>query len=59
MSRRRINRCLECKLPLKNIQTNQWMCDQSPSMCKLSTKVLFLDNPSEEEEWDINGDGLP
>ena len=45
-----LNRCSECKTPLKNIQTNQWMCDQSPNMCKMSTKVLFLNNPKEEEE---------
>lgn len=50
MKRRKIHRCLECTKPLKNIQTNQWMCDQSPSMCNMSTKVLFLDKPSEEEE---------
>lgn len=50
MSRRRINRCVECTKPLKNIQTNQWMCDQSPSMCKMSTKVIFLDNPEQKDE---------
>ncbi len=50
MSRRRINRCIECKKPLKHIQTNQWMCDQSPSSCKMSVKVIFLNNPKDEEE---------
>ena len=50
MKRRKIHRCLECTKPLKNIQTNQWMCDQSPSMCKMSTKVIFLNDPREEEE---------
>lgn len=48
--RKRINRCSGCEKPLKNIQTNQWMCDQSPSVCKMSTKVIFIDNPKEEEE---------
>ena len=48
MSKRRIiNRCSECKEPLKNIQTNQWMCQQSPSRCKMSAKVKFI---HEEEE---------
>ena len=50
MSRRKINRCVKCKEPLKNIQTNQWMCDQSPSMCDMSTKVIFLDNPELKDE---------
>ena len=50
MSRKRINRCIECKEPLKNIQTNQWMCDQSPSNCSMSIKVIFLNNPADEEE---------
>ena len=50
MSRRRINRCVECKEPLRHIISNQWMCDQSPIKCKLSTKVLFLNNPADEEE---------
>ena len=45
--RKKINRCDECKEPLKNIQTNQWMCQQSPTKCKESTKVLFM---HEEEE---------
>jgi hypothetical protein len=48
MSKRKIiNRCDECKEPLRNIQTNQWMCQQSPTKCKQSTKVLFI---HEEEE---------
>jgi hypothetical protein len=50
MSRKKINRCDECKQPLKHIQTNQWMCDQSPSNCILSLKILFLNNPEDEEE---------
>jgi hypothetical protein len=50
MSRRKINRCIECTNPLKNIQTNRWMCDQSPSVCKMSTKVIYLDNPADIEE---------
>ena len=50
MSRRRINRCVECTKPLKNIQTNQWMCDQAPSKCKMSIKVIFLDNPEHKDE---------
>jgi hypothetical protein len=48
MSKRKIiKRCEECKEPLKNIQNNQWMCDQSPSKCKASAKVKFI---HEEEE---------
>ena len=50
MSRKRINRCVECKTPLKHVQLNKWMCDQSPSNCKMSIKVIFLDNPVQEEE---------
>jgi hypothetical protein len=45
--RKRINRCDECKEPLKNIQNNQWMCQQSPTKCNKSTKVKFI---HEEEE---------
>ena len=48
--RRRINRCVECKEPLKHIQNNQWMCDQSPVKCNFSAKVVWLSNPIEEEE---------
>jgi hypothetical protein len=51
MSKRKIiNRCEECKEPLKHINNNQWMCDQSPTRCVQSTKVMFLNNPDEEEE---------
>ncbi len=50
MSRRKINRCMECNAPLKHIQNNQWMCDQSPSNCKLSAKVSFLNNPDLKED---------
>jgi len=45
MSRKRINRCVECKEPLKHLNNNQWMCDQSPSNCPLSIKVIYLNNP--------------
>ena len=48
--RRRISRCVECKEPLRHIQNNQWMCQQSPAKCKFSTKVVYLNNPTEEEE---------
>jgi|13_taG_2_1085334.scaffolds.fasta_scaffold29621_6 hypothetical protein len=48
MSKRKIiNRCEECKEPLRNIQNNQWMCQQSPIKCTKSTKVKFI---HEEEE---------
>ena len=50
MSRKKINRCLECKEQLKHIHNNQWMCDQSPNKCKESTRIVFLNNPDEEEE---------
>lgn len=50
MSRRRINRCVECNTPLKHISHNKWMCDQSPSNCKMSIKVIFLHSPVQEEE---------
>jgi hypothetical protein len=46
--RKRINRCNECKELLKNIQTNQWMCQQSLTKCKQSTKVLFIHEEEEE-----------
>lgn len=48
--RKRISRCVECKEPLRHIQNNQWMCQQSPSKCNLSAKVVWLSNPAEEEE---------
>jgi len=47
LDEKKINRCDECKEPLRNIQTNQWMCQQSPTKCKQSTKVMFI---HEEEE---------
>jgi len=47
MKRKKINRCLECKEPLKNIQNNKWICQQSPVKCNESTKVIFI---HEEEE---------
>ena len=50
MSRKKINRCVVCKAPLKHLDNNKWMCDQSPSKCNMSLKVLFLDNPKQEEE---------
>jgi hypothetical protein len=50
MSRKRINRCVECKEPLKHLDNNKWMCDQSPSKCSMSIKVIFLNNPADEEE---------
>jgi hypothetical protein len=50
MSRRRINRCVECKEPLRHISSNQWMCDQSSAKCKMSIKVVYLNNPADEEE---------
>ncbi len=49
MSRRKINRCSECKEPLKHVQTNQWMCQQSPNKCKASTKIKFITIKEEEE----------
>lgn len=50
MSRKKINRCVGCKTPLKHITLNKWMCDQAPSKCNMSLKVLFLNNPADEEE---------
>tara|TARA_B100001057_G_C22761874_1_gene916131 strand:- start:666 stop:824 length:159 start_codon:yes stop_codon:yes gene_type:complete len=50
MKRKKINRCIECKEPLKHIQNNKWMCNQSPINCRLSTKVIFLNNPEEKDE---------
>ena len=50
MSRRRINRCVECNTPLKHVQLNKWMCDQSPSSCTMSIKVVFLNNPEEKDD---------
>ena len=49
MSRKKINRCVECNTPLKHVQLNKWMCDQSPSSCTMSIKVVFLNNPEEKE----------
>ena len=50
MKRRRINRCINCNEPLKHIQSNQWMCDQSLKNCIMSLKVIFLNNPEEKDE---------
>lgn len=50
MKRRKIHRCVECNQPLRNIQTNQWMCDQSNSVCEMSLKVKFISIIEEEEE---------
>lgn len=47
MKRTKINRCEECKEPLKHIGSNKWMCDQSPTQCVSSAKVTFI---NEEEE---------
>ena len=47
MKRKKINRCEECKEPLKHVQTNQWMCQQSPTRCLASTKIKYI---HEEEE---------
>ena len=49
MSRRRINRCVECSTPLKHIANNKWMCDQSPTNCSMSIKVVFLDNLGQKD----------
>lgn len=48
--RRRINRCVGCKEPLKSIGGNRWMCDQAPSKCNFSTKVLWLSKAENLEE---------
>ena len=50
MSRRKIHKCVECNKPLKHIQNNKWWCDQSPTMCKMSAKVKFLNNPEQKDE---------
>ena len=50
IEQKKINRCVECKPPLKHIDNNKWMCDQSPSNCKMSIKVIFLNNPEEKED---------
>ena len=50
MSRKRINRCVECKEPLKHVDNNKWMCDQAPSKCSMSIKVIFLNNPEQKDE---------
>ena len=50
MSRKKIHRCIECKEPLKHLQLNKWMCDQSPSMCEMSAKVIYLNNPEHKDE---------
>ena len=50
MSRRKIYRCVECKTPLKHVDNNKWMCDQSPSNCKMSIKIVFLNQPQKKDE---------
>ena len=61
MPRRKINRCIQCENPLKHLDNNKWMCDQSPTVCVLSTQVKFLNNPDikdDEEEWMVTSDPL-
>ncbi len=41
---------MEGNAPLKHKQNKQWMWDQSPSNCKLSAKVSFLNNPDLKED---------
>ena len=48
--RKRINKCVECKEPLKRINNNQWMCDQAPSKCGFSAKVVYLSKAEKLEE---------
>lgn len=47
--RKKINRCVECKEPLKHVQTNQWMCQQSQSKCSQSIKIIYITVQEEEE----------
>ena len=49
MSRRKIYRCVECKTPLKHVANNKWMCDQSPSNCKMSIKDCFF-KPTQKKD---------
>lgn len=42
-------KCSECKNNLKNIQNNQWMCDQALQNCSQSLKVTYFNLPDEEE----------
>ena len=44
MSANKIPKCVECEKPLKHVQNNQWMCQQSLNMCKNSTRVIFVEN---------------
>ena len=37
-----MNKCSSCKNPLKHVQNNQWMCDQSLNVCEESTKIVFI-----------------
>jgi|DEB0MinimDraft_4_1074332.scaffolds.fasta_scaffold74950_4 hypothetical protein len=48
--RKRINRCVECKEPLKSIGNNRWMCDQAPAKCNFSAKVTWLSKSEDLEE---------
>lgn len=48
MKGKRINRCQVCKNPLKHVHNNQWMCNQSLTNCKNSTKISYI--KVEEEE---------
>ena len=54
MTRRKINRCKECKGKLRHVTANQWMCDQSSTVCSQSLNVIFVPEPekksAEEEE---------
>ena len=48
MKRKKIKRCIECNEPLKNVQTNQWMCDQNSTVCTGSLKIIFFSIEEEE-----------
>ena len=50
IKRKKIIRCEVCKEPLKHVQNNQWMCDQNLTQCDNSLKIVFTEEPIEEEE---------
>jgi len=34
-------KCESCKKQLKFLNNNKWMCDQSPSVCESSLKIIY------------------
>jgi len=43
----KLNKCNDCKEPLTYLQDNKWKCNSLTSNCKMSSKIIFLNNPND------------